>query len=266
MELRPNSECMPKRKTNLYRPDSKEPFNLSRSKIDFFLECPRCFYLDRKFGITRPSMPGWSLNSAVDILLKNEFDLFRERRQAHHLMMAYQVPAIPFWHENLYLWRDDVGKKTGAMVLHEKTNLMIHGIIDDLWQNTQTGELHVVDYKSTSMDGEVSLNGEYKIGYKRQIEIYQWIFRKLGFKVSDVGYFVYANGLKGYGKTFNDRLEFKTTIIPYIGDDSWVEPTILEIKNCLDSPEIPSPNQKCEHCGWKKLIDDEALKIQKKLI
>jgi len=44
------------RRRNLYDPKSKEPFVISRSKIDLFLECPRCFYLDRKLGLGRPSI------------------------------------------------------------------------------------------------------------------------------------------------------------------------------------------------------------------
>ena len=59
-------------------------------------------------------------------------------------------------------------------IREKKTNLNICGIIDDVWENTKTKELHVVDYKSTSVNGEVSLDGEYKEGYKRQIEVYQW--------------------------------------------------------------------------------------------
>lgn len=257
---------MAKRRTNLYDPNSKEPFNVSRSKIDFFLECPRCFYLDRRLGIARPTLPGWSLNSAVDILLKNEFDLYREKRQSHRLMQAHNIEAIPFWHQDLHIWRDDFGKKMGVSFLHQKTNLQIHGMIDDIWQNVKTGELHIVDYKSTSIDGDVSLAGEYKEGYKRQIEVYQWIFRRLGFNISPTGYFVYANGLKNNGKIFNDRLEFATKIISYNGDDSWIEPTILEIKKCLEGSEIPSAGTKCQYCLWRKMIDEEALKVQKKLI
>jgi len=74
------------RKRNLYNPSSKTPFRISRGKIDLFLECPRCFYLDRRLGLGRPSMPGWALNSAVDQLLKNGFDLLRERGEQHKLM------------------------------------------------------------------------------------------------------------------------------------------------------------------------------------
>src|SRR5258708_3813477 len=123
---------MQKRKTNLYNPNSDEPFNLSRSKIDFFLECPQCFWLDRRLGIVRPEMPGWSLNSAVDSLLKNEFDLLREQKKPHHLMQQAGIDAIPFYHPDFAVWRDDNNKRIGASFLHKPTNLNIHGIIDDI--------------------------------------------------------------------------------------------------------------------------------------
>lgn len=256
-----------KRRTNLYQSNSQFPFNISRSKIDLFWECPQCFYLDRKLGISRPDMPGWSLNSAVDTLLKNEFDEFREQKKPHALMSYYKIDdTVPFSHPNLHIWRDDVGRKVGAETLHKKTNLNICGIVDDIWENTKTGEIHVVDYKSTSVNGEVSLDGEYKEGYKRQIEVYQWIFRQMGFKVSDLGYFVYANGIKDYDKKFNGKLEFKTSILSYKGNDSWIEPTILKIKATLDSNEVPPSNYDCKHCGYRKLIGKENLKNQTTLI
>lgn len=257
---------MQKRRSNLYNPDSEIPFKISRSKIDFFLECPHCFYIDRKLGISRPDIPGYTLNSAVDILLKNEFDVLREQKKPHRLMVANDIPAIPFAHSHLHIWRDDVNQKIGASILHQKTNFIIHGMIDDVWQNTKTKELHIVDYKSTSTFGEVSLDGEYKEGYKRQMAIYQWIFRQMGFKVSKTGYFVYANGIKDFGKVFNDKLEFKTTILPYDADDSWVESTIFNIKQCLDSEDIPESARDCKYCGYRKLINNESLKSQSSLI
>src|SRR5260221_3765400 len=113
---------MQRRSKSLYDPNSKESFNVSRSKIDFFLECPQCFGLDRRMGITRPEMPGWSLNSAVDALLKNEFDLLREKQQPHALMVRYNIEAVPFSHPDLAIWRDDYNKKIGATTLHKQTN------------------------------------------------------------------------------------------------------------------------------------------------
>ena len=58
------------RKGSIYKKGSNETFKISRSKFSSFLDCKRCFYLDRVKGLKDPGMPGWSLNVAVDELLK----------------------------------------------------------------------------------------------------------------------------------------------------------------------------------------------------
>ena len=231
-----------------FDPRSKEPFRLSRSKIDLFLECPRCFYLDRRLKISRPSMPGFSLNNAVDALLKKEFDLLRKNGESHELMKKYKIDAVPLQHPDLGVWRDDVHRYTGASVLHKETNFMIQGIIDDVWKDPQ-GQLILVDYKATSTTKEISLEDQYKQGYKRQMEVYQWIFRNLGFKVSDTGYFVFANATKNREK-FDGKLEFELTIIPHKGDTSWIEPTLKKIRECLMGDAVPAASPTCEYCSF----------------
>lgn len=254
---------MIKRRSNIYNPKDNLPYNISRSKIELFSECPQCLYLDRRLGISRPDMPGWSLNSAVDHLLKNEFDILRKQGQSHKLMKQHNINAIPYDHPELAIWRDDINKKIGASFLHKETNLNICGIVDDIWQNQVTKELHIVDYKSTSTDFPISLDHEYKLPYKRQMEIYQWIFRKLGFSVSKIGYFVFANATKNR-PNFDSRLEFKTSIISHMADDSWVEPAIFEIKKCLDSDNVPEPSKTCKYCQYRKLIITEKIRIKPK--
>jgi len=201
-------------------------------------------------------MPGWSLNSAVDHLLKNEFDLLRKNSQSHKLMDKYKIDAVPFSHPDLPVWRDDNHRHVGATVLHKGTNLIINGIIDDVWVNKKKKELFIVDYKATSTSKEISLEDEYKQGYKRQMEIYQWIFRQLGFNVSKTGYFLFANAGKNRPE-FDGKLEFVTSIILYEGDDSWVESTICDIKKCLDSNRIPAPAKDCEYCNYRLLVKNE---------
>lgn len=204
--------------------------------------------------MARPSMPGWPLNSAVDQLLKNEFDLLRKKGQKHELMKQYNIDAIPYEHPDLSVWRGDVNFYSGAKILHKKTNFYIDGIIDDIWEDPK-GNLVVVDYKSTSTSNEISLEDEYKQGFKRQAEIYQWIFRKMGFKVSDVAYFVYANASKNRPK-FDGRLDFDLLILTHKGDDGWVEPTIQSIKTTLDRNKIPASGDKCEHCPYRHNIQN----------
>src|SRR6056297_3732597 len=92
--------------TYKYNPNRSAKWKLSRSKIDFFMECPRCFWLDNVLGTKRPGFPKFNLNIAVDELFKNEFDIHREAKTRHPLMEQYEIDAIPFAHPELDTWRD----------------------------------------------------------------------------------------------------------------------------------------------------------------
>ncbi len=237
-----------KRTRNIFNPESKELFRLSRSKIDLFLNCPRCFYLDRRLGVGQPPSFPFSLNSAVDALLKKEFDIHRAENRTHPLMEEYGIDAVPYKHEKMNEWRDAL--RGGIQFLHEPTNLLITGGIDDVWINPKK-ELIIVDYKATSKDDEVNLDAEWQIGYKRQMEIYQWLFRQNGFKVSETGYFVYCNGNTDK-EAFDAKLEFDISILPYKGDDSWVDGVIKDAHKCLMSSTIPASSLACDYCRYRQ--------------
>jgi len=237
----------PKRSRNLYDPFLRDPFKLSRSKIDLFLSCPRCFYLDRRLGVGRPPGFPFSLNSAVDHLLKKEFDSKRAEQKPHPLMDAYGINAVPFAHEKMDRWRDAFN---GVAYLHEPTNFLVYGGIDDVWVNPK-GALHIVDYKATSKDGEVNLDAAWQDGYKRQVEVYQWLFRRNGFTVSPVAYFVYANG-KRDREAFDGVLEFDLKIIPYSGSDAWIETALCEAQATLAEETIPPKGEACDYCSYRE--------------
>ena len=232
----------------IYQPNQTTPFRLSRTRIEMFLDCHRCFYLANRLGLGRPSMPGFSLNTAVDELLKKEFDLLRKSGQTHELMKQYGIDAVPYQHEMMDKWRENF---VGISFVHPQTNLEIFGAVDDVWIN-KNGELIIVDYKSTSTQEEISLESEYKQGYKKQMEVYQWLFRQNGFKVSPVGYFVFANADKNLPK-FDGQLTFKMSIIEHQGNADWIEPTILAMHECLNQDTIPKSGEKCEYCEYRKL-------------
>jgi secreted PhoX family phosphatase len=149
-------------------------------------------------------------------------------------MTEFKVDAIPYVHEKLDDWRETF---IGVQYLHEPTNLMVFGAVDDLWVDP-SGNVIVVDYKATAKDKEVSISSGWQISYKRQMEVYQWLLRRNGLTVNPTGYFVYTNGRMDLEGFFN-KVEFRTKVIPYTGDDSWVEPTILKMKECMmgDMPD-----------------------------
>jgi len=230
----------------LFDPAASGPFALSRSKVELFLDCARCFWLDRRQGIARPSGPPFNLNSAVDQLLKNEFDGYRDAQQPHPLMTAAGLHAVPHAHPQLAAWRENF---KGVRSVHNETRLELFGAIDDLWRDLDSGALIVADYKATSKAGEVSLDAAWQISYKRQMEFYQWLLRRQGLEVARRGWFVYANGRRDRA-SFDGRLEFTLRMIPYDGDDGWVEGTLAAIRDTLMLAEPPPPPRDCAFCSY----------------
>lgn len=243
-----------------YNPNRSPAYNyggkrwkLSRSKIDLFMDCPRCFYLDNKLGVKRPPGFPFALNSAVDFLLKKEFDLLRKKGETHELIKRYGVDARPVHHDELDIWRENF---QGVQYFHEPTGFWVSGAIDDLWINSQ-GEYIVVDYKSTAKNEEITeLDKDWQEGYKRQMEVYQWLLRQNGYPVSDDGYFVYCNGIMG-AKKFDAKLEFQITLIKHEGNDSWIEPKLMEIKKVLNSEEVPPPHPECDYCAYRQVAGEK---------
>ena len=234
-----------------YKPGQKAPFKVSRSKIELYTQCPRCFWLDVRCKITRPSSPPFNINKTIDELFKKEFDVHRAAGTPHPIMIKNKVAAKPFQHEKIDVWRHNF---TGVSTLHEPTNLHVFGAVDDVWVN-QSDELIVVDYKATSKDKPVSIDSGWQISYKRQMEVYQWLLRANNFTVSNTGYFVYTNARMD-ADGFEDHLDFTTLLLPYTGDASWIDKTLHEMKTCMEG-DMPAVGDsimggECEHCAYAR--------------
>jgi CRISPR/Cas system-associated exonuclease Cas4 (RecB family) len=240
-----------KERSKPYIPGQTTPFKVSRSKIELYMQCPRCFWLDVRLKITRPSTPPFNINKAIDELFKKEFDVYREKQEPHPIMVGNDVKAVPMQHKDLDTWRDTF---TGVFTVHGPTNLHVFGGVDDVWLG-EDGKAIVVDYKATSKDKEVNIDSDWQIAYKRQLEVYQWLLRANNIPVSDTGYFVYTNGRMD-ADGFYDKLEFTTKLIPYKGSDAWVEKTILAMKQCMDG-DMPGVGKSamggdCDYCAYAK--------------
>ncbi|MBC8407263.1 MAG: hypothetical protein H8E12_00775, partial [Rhodobacteraceae bacterium] len=89
-----------------YNPESPAAFKLSRTKIELFCKCERCFYLEVRLGFREPSGPGWAINSAVDTLLKKEMDYCRKEDRPHGLFKEYNLNIKPFHHPDIEQWQN----------------------------------------------------------------------------------------------------------------------------------------------------------------
>lgn len=214
---------------------------LSRSKLELFLDCPRCFWLDMKEGIKRPPPAPYTINSAIDGLLKKEFDVHRENGTAHYLIKRYNIEAVPYKCDKIGAWRHNF---TGVQFHHKPTDFLVFGAVDDVWINP-AGELIVVDYKATGAN-------QHQIypQYKRQMEVYQWLLLQNGNKVSNTGYFLFAQVNKSNGFA-EGKLSFDLFLESQQGDSSWVDGALKEARKAYDGA-LPTFKDECPYCQFSQ--------------
>jgi hypothetical protein len=198
--------------------------------------------MEMRKGLRRPQPAPYTINSAIDGLLKQEFDLHREEGSAHYLIKKYNIDAIPYKCKEIDAWRQNF---TGIKFHHRPTDFLVFGAVDDVWINPQGG-LIVVDYKSTGANS-------YQIypQYKRQMEVYQWLLAQNNYRVEKTGYFLFARVNKEGGFSAG-KLSFDLFLEPQEGDTSWVEDGLFEAKKTLQGP-LPPHNASCPYCQFAKI-------------
>jgi len=213
---------------------------LSRSKLDLFVRCPLCFWLDARHHVKRPEGYPYTLSIAVDHLLKDEFDSFRRKGEPHPLMKEAGIDALPWPDEKrLEVWRDPFR----GLEFKHPIGITLFGAVDDIFQFPD-GTLAIVDYKSTGAK-VVSVYDDYR----RQLNIYTYLLEKNGEQIAGKGYFVFYQVDKTRG--FEGRLPFKGSIVEVPTDVDSVEPLIANAVRALRSEGAPRPAPDCDYCGWR---------------
>jgi hypothetical protein len=240
------------RASSIYIPHQTEDFKISRGKFSNFLTCQRCFYLDRVGGLDEPGTPSWTLNETTDLLLKQEFDVCREQQKPHRLFSKYGLDHfVPFKHPDMDKWRDAL--RHGLMHRFQKTNIILTGGVDDIWQDTRTGELIVVDYKSQannkSLDAHTYLTDAYHEGYKIQMDFYAFLLQEMKFEVSQTAFFLVCNANR-QAKGFYGELKFSETFIPYHWKTDWIPEKVSEMINLMNNEDLPDSHPSCKNCAY----------------
>ena len=261
--------------SSIYRPNQKDDFKISRGKFNNFLTCKRCFYLDRVKGFDPPGTPGWSLNETTDILLKREFDQCREAQIPHRVFINNGLGAVvPYDHPEIDDWRNSLTK--GLQLRYKKTNIILSGGVDDIWQDLKTKELILVDYKSQAKRGLVNkkeyLDDPYHESYKIQMDFYAYLLKGMGHKIKNLSYFLVCNA-KRDDDGFHKSMNFDEYLIPYEWNAEWIDEKIEEMIYIMNQERIPPQNESCKNCAYseqysklfqdREPIEDEA--IQKSL-
>ena len=172
---------------------------LSPNSLNLYLECQQCFWLDKKMGIKRPPPYPYALNSAVDTLLKEEFDAYRKRGEPHPLITQNKIKAKLFSNQKtLDRWRDNFA---GIRYYDKDFDATLFGAVDDILEFPD-GKLAALDYKSTG-----SKVANVYDRFQLQLDTYTFLLEKNGFKTPRKGYLAFYVVDKDKG--FVDRLPFR---------------------------------------------------------
>lgn len=188
----------------------------------------------------------FNLNSAVDELLKREFDQYRAIQQPHPVMTEHQLDLVPFHHTEMDVWRHNF---TGVRHYLPQYGLELFGAVDDIWSD-RNDNLYVVDYKATSKQIDNPNQLVYP-EYKRQLGFYAWLLTQKGFSLSNTAYLLYCNGLR-MQNSFEGRLDFEVYLLPVDTDTGWIEPTLQQLHATLQQPDPPAPGPDCDYCAYVK--------------
>ena len=242
-------------KKKVYSSNSSKPFKLSRTKIDLFFECRRCFFLDQKFGIKRPHGTPLVLSNRIVEDFKKELNTCRAERVIHSKVKELNKNLIPTSHNNLEEWKSSF---KGATFHDDSTNLLIYGIIDDIWWDRLTNKNHSVVIKSNSKKNQMSYENIWP-GYWRQLSLYTFLLTKNFLPMSSTGILVFINTPTSMGQMEN-KDNFNLNIFEKILDFDWIEPTINEISKTLNNEDPPENSKKCKYCNYyyniKKLTNE----------
>ncbi len=226
---------------------------LSPNSLNLFLECPHCFWLDKNLGIKRPPPYPYALNSAVDELLKEEFDSYRAKKLPHPLLKDNNIKAHLFENQKLLnQWRNNLA---GIRYFDSELEATLFGAVDDVLEfddppshkatEGQSKKIAPLDYKST---GSPMANVYDR--FQLQLDTYTYLMEKNGFKTTRKGYLAFYIVDKSRG--FIDRLPFRKEIIEIETNPS----DIYEIfKDAVAVLRNSTPPQHSSDCQFKKWLD-----------
>jgi len=220
--------------------NSNKPIQLSPSSLNLYLECPLCFWLEKRQGIRRPPPYPYALNTAVDILLKKEFDIYRAKNEIHPLFLENNIQAKLFPDQNkLNQWRSNF-----EGIRYYDTNLQatLFGAVDDVLEFPD-GKLAPLDYKSTGSAVPTVYDR-----FQLQMDVYTFLLEKNGFSISKKGYlaFYIVNKENGFG----DRLPFRKELHEIETDPSYVHGLFEEAVALLRKDMPPAHRQDCQFGKW----------------
>lgn len=220
------------------------PLKLSRWQLDLFVSCPRCFWTLKRHNISQPKGFPLALNTAMDLLLKAEFDEFRRQGLPHPLLTAFKLDAKLFGDAaKLQEWRNPY---QGLRWTDPATGHTLFGAVDDILE-LPDGSLAVLDYKSSGARA-ITIYPSYQL----QMDVYTYLLQQLGYRTAPRAFFAFFVAVKDDG--FNGRLPFRGTLVEVAANPGRVPALFEQAIALAQSDRMPACGAECDVCRWTEQV------------
>ncbi len=222
---------MIKKQNNIYK--------LSPSALHLLDECPRCFWLTQHKLWKRPIGIFPSLPNGMDRILKEYFDLFRDK----HLIPAElkECGDIKLFddRQQLNIWQNNF---KGISYTNPQGNIL-KGAVD--YVLIKNKKLIVIDFKTRGFP----LKENTKDYYQNQLNIYNYLLRKNNYETEDYAYLLFyvTKEIKETGEITFDKELIKMPINIKNAEKVWNSALNLLNNNC--------PEEKCDWCNLIKQVN-----------
>lgn len=213
---------------------------LSPSTLNLFLECPRCFWLDKVRNIKRPRGIFPTLPGGMDREIKLYFDSFRVQKKLPAELIGKDFEGVQLFHEQEKLdrWRQ---WRTG-LEYKDKNGSILSGALDDLL--VKDGKYVPFDYKTK---GSPTTEDDAIKYYQNQLDCYTLLLEENHLPAAGYGLLLYYSP-KSVSE--NGRVFFELQAIKVATDFERARKTFEQAVTLLRKSDEPTINSQCEYCNW----------------
>jgi CRISPR/Cas system-associated exonuclease Cas4 (RecB family) len=220
--------------------NSKIKFILSPTALNLFMDCPRCFWLERVLDRRRPQGPFPSLPSGIDEVLKKYFDQYRAKGELPPILDGHLTGQLAQQTE-IDQWRKGVG-----FDIPEKQG-RFWGKLDEALR-LPTGEIAPVDYKTRGYPPRAEIIAPYQ----NQLDCYGLLLKEAGQPVASTGYLVYYYPQRNSGAELHSAIPFEVELKPVTIDPERARKLLHQALDFLQG-QSPLPHPTCQFCQWQNL-------------
>lgn len=222
---------------------------LSNSSLGVYVDCPRCFWLEKNMRIKRPRGPFPSLPGGMDQIIKVYFDRHRAAGtvppEIAELLPGYKLYADQEKLRKMRNWQSAPRVPIGT---HDCI-----WALDDLLVDAD-GLHSPLDYKTKAGEPKMEASVRY---YNRQLNVYSFALDHAKLKTNGKGHLLYYYPA---GVSENGVVQFKTMLHTMDTNPSKAQVLFSKAVLCLKS-SFPAAGGACEYCGHMGSIAQNATKI-----